>query len=168
MVLRCARFARECFANRFKDYVGAFLGPNFVSAEWRCPLNRGVPKERFHCNVWSPSELIRRHNDLILKQNVRTWLDWTTAFVGVQITLIYIRAFFHSLWTGIVNVIASSVTNRATGASCNKNNNNNIYLLHIRSEIVLARKVAETLIKASLAQIKYICILLTSIHLHVS
>ena len=23
-----------------------FPGPNFVSTEWRCPLNRGVPKER--------------------------------------------------------------------------------------------------------------------------
>ena len=21
-----------------------------MSPEWRCPLNRGVPKERFHCN----------------------------------------------------------------------------------------------------------------------
>ena len=26
-----------------------FPGPNFVSPEWRCPLNRGVPKERLHC-----------------------------------------------------------------------------------------------------------------------
>ena len=31
------------------DYVGIFPGPNFVSPEWRCPLNRSVPKERFHC-----------------------------------------------------------------------------------------------------------------------
>ena len=22
-----------------------------MSPEWRCPLNRGVPKERFHC-IW--------------------------------------------------------------------------------------------------------------------
>ena len=63
-------------------------------------------------------------------------------------------------------VIASPISNRATGISCNKNNNK--YLLHIRSEIVLARNVAETLIKAGLAQIKYKNILLTSIHLHVS
>ena len=73
--------------------------------------------------------------------------------------------------TGIVNIIASTVTNRATGTSCKKNNNdNNIYLLHIRSEIVLACKVAETLIKEGLAQIKYrhIYILLASIYLHVS
>ena len=27
-----------------------FPGPNFVSPEWRCSLNRGFPKERFHCN----------------------------------------------------------------------------------------------------------------------
>ena len=26
-----------------------FPGPNFVSPEWRCPLNRVVPKERLHC-----------------------------------------------------------------------------------------------------------------------
>ena len=59
------------------------------------------------------------------------------------------------MWTRIVNVIASPVTNRATGTSCN---NNNKYLLHIRSEIVLARNVVETLIKAGLAQIIYIYI----------
>ena len=35
--------------NRYKDYViTIFPGPNFVSSEWRCPLNRGVPKDRFH------------------------------------------------------------------------------------------------------------------------
>ena len=27
-----------------------FPGPNFVSPEWRCPMNRGFLKERFHCN----------------------------------------------------------------------------------------------------------------------
>ena len=37
---------------RYKDYVNIFPGPNFVSLERRCPLNRGVPKERFHCNIW--------------------------------------------------------------------------------------------------------------------
>ena len=31
--------------NRCKDYVGVFLGP-----EWRCPLKRDSPKERFHCS----------------------------------------------------------------------------------------------------------------------
>ena len=30
--------------------MGVSPEPNFVSPEWRCPLNRGVPKERFHCN----------------------------------------------------------------------------------------------------------------------
>ena len=30
---------------RYKDYVNIFSGPNFVSPEWRYPLNRGVPKE---------------------------------------------------------------------------------------------------------------------------
>ena len=34
--------------NKNKDYVNIFPGPNFVSPEWRCPLNRGVPEERFH------------------------------------------------------------------------------------------------------------------------
>ena len=29
--------------NRYKDYMGVFPGPKFVSPEWRCP--RG---ERFH------------------------------------------------------------------------------------------------------------------------
>ena len=32
-------------SNRYKDYVKGFPGPDFVSREWRCPLNRGVPKE---------------------------------------------------------------------------------------------------------------------------
>ena len=36
---------------RNTDYVNIFLGPNFVSPEWRCPLNRGAPKERFHCTL---------------------------------------------------------------------------------------------------------------------
>ena len=30
--------------NRYKNYVGVFPGPNFL-----CSLNRGAPKERFHC-----------------------------------------------------------------------------------------------------------------------
>ena len=37
------------YCNRYKDYVGVTLGPNFVSPEWMCPLNRGDPKEGFHC-----------------------------------------------------------------------------------------------------------------------
>ena len=36
--------------NRYKDYGDIFLGPTFVSPEWRCPLNRGVLMERFHCS----------------------------------------------------------------------------------------------------------------------
>ena len=36
---------------KYKDYLNIFPGPNFVSPEWRCPpMNRGVPKKRFHCN----------------------------------------------------------------------------------------------------------------------
>ena len=35
--------------NGCKDYINNFPGPNFVSPEWRYPLNRGVAKERFHC-----------------------------------------------------------------------------------------------------------------------
>ena len=34
-----------------KDYVNIFRGPNLVSPERRCPLNRGVLKERFHCII---------------------------------------------------------------------------------------------------------------------
>ena len=41
---------------RNTDYVNIFLGPNFVSPEWRCPLNRGAPKERFHCTLLATSE----------------------------------------------------------------------------------------------------------------
>ena len=37
------------YCNRYKDYVGVTLGPNFVSPEWMCPLNRGDPKEGFPC-----------------------------------------------------------------------------------------------------------------------
>ena len=29
----------------------AISGPNFVSLEWRCPLNRSVSKERLLC-IW--------------------------------------------------------------------------------------------------------------------
>ena len=29
--------------NRYKDYMGVFPGPKFVSPEWRCPR-----EERFH------------------------------------------------------------------------------------------------------------------------
>ena len=36
--------------NRYKDYGDIFLGPTFVSPEWRCPLNRGVLIRRFHCS----------------------------------------------------------------------------------------------------------------------
>ena len=36
--------------NRYKNYVGVFPGPNFLSPEWRCPSNIGAPKERF---TWS-------------------------------------------------------------------------------------------------------------------
>ena len=35
--------------NNYKDYVNIFPGPNFVASGWRCPLVRGVSKERFHC-----------------------------------------------------------------------------------------------------------------------
>ena len=37
--------------NKFvhKHCVNIFLGPNFVFPKWRYPLNRGVPKEKFHC-----------------------------------------------------------------------------------------------------------------------
>ena len=35
--------------NKYKDFVNIFPGPNFVSPEWRCPLNRGAPKGRFQC-----------------------------------------------------------------------------------------------------------------------
>ena len=33
--------------NEYNDYVNIFLGPNSLFLE-RCPLNGGVPKERFH------------------------------------------------------------------------------------------------------------------------
>ena len=35
----------------YKNYVDIFPGPKFVSPERRCPLNRGVPKERLYC-MW--------------------------------------------------------------------------------------------------------------------
>jgi len=45
--------------NKCKDYVTFFSGPNFVSPKLRCPLNRGVIKERFHCSKYlSASELV--------------------------------------------------------------------------------------------------------------
>ena len=37
--------------NEYNDYVNIFLGPNSLFPERRCPLNGGVPKERFHCNL---------------------------------------------------------------------------------------------------------------------
>ena len=35
--------------NKYKDDANIFSRPNFVSPEGRCPLNGGVPKEKFHC-----------------------------------------------------------------------------------------------------------------------
>ena len=35
--------------NKYKDHENMFPGPKFVSLALRCPLNRGVPKETFHC-----------------------------------------------------------------------------------------------------------------------
>ena len=37
--------------NKYKHYVNIFPGPNFVFPKWGCPLNRGVPKEKFHCTT---------------------------------------------------------------------------------------------------------------------
>ena len=45
--------------NNYSGYVNILPGPNIVTPEWRCPFNRGVPKERFHCitdlhaNTWT-------------------------------------------------------------------------------------------------------------------
>lgn len=33
--------------------MNIFPGPNVVSPEWSCPLNKGVPKEKFHCSFRS-------------------------------------------------------------------------------------------------------------------
>ena len=30
----------------------AFFQEQILSPEWRCPLNRSVPKERFHCTLF--------------------------------------------------------------------------------------------------------------------
>ena len=35
------------------------LGPNFVSPEWKCPLNRGISKKRFHCIIFYLSVQLR-------------------------------------------------------------------------------------------------------------
>ena len=32
--------------NGYKDYLNIFLGQNFVSPEWSCPMNKGVPNIR--------------------------------------------------------------------------------------------------------------------------
>ena len=36
--------------NKYKDYVNVFPAPNSVFLEWRCPLHKSVPKERFQCS----------------------------------------------------------------------------------------------------------------------
>ena len=36
-------------SNKYKDKVNIFPGHNFLSPERRCPLIRGVSKDRFHC-----------------------------------------------------------------------------------------------------------------------
>ena len=50
--------------NRYKDYVNIFLRPNFVTPEWRCPLDKSVPKEEvplyFLCPFY-PQSLGRLH-----------------------------------------------------------------------------------------------------------
>ena len=52
------------------DYVNIFLGPNFVSPGWRCPMNRRIPKEGFHCTLLATSESetannCRKHNSVL-------------------------------------------------------------------------------------------------------
>ena len=42
--------------NRYKVYEIIFPGSNFVSPEWRRPLNKRVPKERFHYSFLKISE----------------------------------------------------------------------------------------------------------------
>ena len=37
--------------NEYNDYVNIFLGPNSLFLERRCPLHRGVARERFHYNL---------------------------------------------------------------------------------------------------------------------
>ena len=44
--------------NKYKNHVNIFLGPNFVSLEWTCPLNRDVPNEGFHCNRKAGNEVL--------------------------------------------------------------------------------------------------------------
>ena len=38
-------------SNRYKEIMSVFPRPNFVSLNWRSPLDGGVPKERLHC-IW--------------------------------------------------------------------------------------------------------------------
>ena len=49
---------REYFLNSFFCQSEFFPGPNFVSREWRCHLNRGaVPMEKFFCKVFEGENL---------------------------------------------------------------------------------------------------------------
>ena len=34
-------------------------GPNFASPEWKCPLNSGISKKRFHCIIFYLSVQLR-------------------------------------------------------------------------------------------------------------
>ena len=47
---------REYFLNFFCKSE-FFPGPNFVSREWRCHLNGGVPMEKFFCKVFEGENL---------------------------------------------------------------------------------------------------------------
>ena len=48
LVLGPRRNVPSIEADQVQRLCDSFFGPNFVPPEWRSPLNRGVPKERFH------------------------------------------------------------------------------------------------------------------------
>ena len=74
---------------RNTDYVNIFLGPNFVSPEWRCPLNRGAPKERFHCTLLATAESetgnnCRKHNSIVTSLLTASLLTYINDMYAVE------------------------------------------------------------------------------------
>ena len=60
----------------------------FVSLEWRCPLNRGVPMERFHCS----RDKQNRKNE---RKRKKAFRDWERKGSSPQSTFEFLVFFFY-------------------------------------------------------------------------
>ena len=72
--------------NRYKDYGNIFPEQNFVSREWRCPLNRGALMERFHCSQ-------DKQNQKSERKRKKSFRDWQRKGSSPQSTSEFLASF---------------------------------------------------------------------------